>query len=65
MEPNKNRLQITKTLLLKNMTSNCCIRIVKQFFERIGVTVNIIKLGEVCITYDAGKIHEARIKNYA
>ncbi len=47
------------------MTSNCCIRIVKQFFERIGVTVNIIKLGEVCITYDAGKIHEARIKNYA
>ena len=63
MEPNKNRLQITKILLLKNMTSNCCIRIVKQFFEGIGVTVNTIKLGEVCITYDAGKIHEARIKN--
>ena len=45
------------------MTSNCCIRIVKQLFERIGVTVNTIKLGEVRITYDVGKIDEARIKS--
>lgn len=63
MEAQKNKLQITRTLLLKNMTSNCCIRIVKQLLEEIGVTVNSIKLGVVCITYDIGAISDGQIKN--
>ncbi len=38
-------------LRLKNMTSHCCLRIVREELEKLGVKVNSISLGEVDITY--------------
>ncbi len=49
-EPNPSYEQST-TLRLKNMTCHCCIRIVRQELEKLGVKVNSISLGEVDITY--------------
>ncbi|MBP6978169.1 MAG: helix-turn-helix domain-containing protein [Bacteroidales bacterium] len=40
------------TLRLKNMTSHCCIRIVREELEKLGVKVNSVSLGEVDITYN-------------
>jgi AraC-like DNA-binding protein len=38
-------------LRLKNMTSHCCVRIVREELEKLGVKVNSVSLGEADITY--------------
>ncbi len=43
------------------MVCNCCIRVVKEDFEKAGVIVNAIKLGEVSISYDPAKISYLQI----
>lgn len=43
---------IKKSLSLKNMVCNCCIRILRIDLEAIGVTVIEAKLGQVTIQYD-------------
>jgi len=47
---------IKKSLSLKNMVCNCCIRIVRMDLEAIGVNVLEVKLGQVTIKYDPIKI---------
>ena len=44
-------LEQSTILRLKNMTSHCCVRIVRDELEKLGVKVNAISLGEVDITY--------------
>lgn len=46
---------IKKSLSLKNMVCNCCIRIIRMDLEAIGVKVLEIKLGQVIIQYDSSK----------
>ena len=43
---------VSSTLLLKNMTSNCCIYVVRNELEKLDVQINSIKLGKVNIEYD-------------
>jgi len=53
---------VNSTLLLKNMTTNCCIYVIKNELEKIGVMVNGAKLGEVNITYHINKTSFDQIK---
>ncbi|HNS17807.1 MAG TPA: helix-turn-helix domain-containing protein [Bacteroidales bacterium] len=50
-EPNTSYEQST-TLRLKNMICQCCIRMVREELEKMGVKVNSIGLGEADITYN-------------
>lgn len=58
---------ITSILNIKNMVCNCCIRVLKEDFEKAGVVVQRIRLGETVICYDPEKINfntiEKIIKN--
>lgn len=47
---------VKKSLSLKNMICNCCLRIIRIDLEAIGVEVLEIKLGQVTIQYDSSKI---------
>lgn len=51
MEDTAPVLEQTTTIRLKNMTSHCCIRIVRETLETIGVKVHSLSLGEAEITY--------------
>jgi AraC-like DNA-binding protein len=42
----------TTILRLKNMSCHCCVRIVREELEKIGVKVNSVSLGEADITYN-------------
>lgn len=44
------------------MVCNCCIRVLKEDFEKAGVLVQRIKLGEAEICYDPEKIKFSRIE---
>ena len=44
------------------MVCNCCIRVLKEDFEKAGVLVQKIKLGEVEICYDPEKIKFGQIE---
>jgi len=57
-----NNLTITSVLNIKNMVCNCCIRVLKEDFEKAGVLVQKIKLGEVEICYDPEKIKFGQIE---
>jgi AraC family transcriptional regulator len=52
---------ITSELRVKNMVCNCCIRVLKEDFEKEGIVIHKIKLGEVLISYDPGKISYQKI----
>lgn len=47
---------IKKSLSLKNMVCNCCIRIIRMDLKAIGVIVLDVKLGQITIKYDSSKI---------
>ncbi len=42
---------MTTSLRLKNMTSFCCMRIVRQELEKIGAKVDSVVMGEVTLIY--------------
>jgi AraC-like DNA-binding protein len=53
--------EITETIFLKNMSCNCCIRLIKQELKNINVDVKDIQLGEITISYDEGKVEYSDI----
>jgi AraC-like DNA-binding protein len=53
---------ITSVLSVKNMVCSCCIRVIREDFEKVGVIVEKIKLGEVVINYDPEKISFLQIE---
>lgn len=55
-ESKPHSLSITTVLNIKNMVCNCCIRVLREDFEKAGVLVRKIKLGEMEICYDPEKI---------
>jgi len=52
---NSDNSIIKKSLSLKNMLCNCCLRIIRIDLEAIDVEVLDIKLGQVTIQYDSSK----------
>jgi AraC-like DNA-binding protein len=51
-----------KTLHIKNMVCNRCIKVVREELEKLGYTVEKIELGEVIITSDKMKFQLDKIK---
>jgi len=52
MDEEISSLEQSTVLRLKNMTCLCCVRIVTQELEKLGVKVNSVSLGEADITYN-------------
>ncbi len=52
MDGEISSLEQSTILRLKNMTSHCCLRIVRQELEKLGVRVNSVSFGEADITYN-------------
>ncbi|MDD5507489.1 MAG: helix-turn-helix domain-containing protein [Bacteroidales bacterium] len=52
MDGEISSLEQSTVLRLKNMTSHCCLRIVRQELEKLGVRVNSVSFGEADITYN-------------
>jgi len=51
-----------KTLHIKNMVCNRCIKVVKEEIEKLHYTIDKIELGEVVITSDKEKFNVEEIK---
>jgi AraC-like DNA-binding protein len=51
-----------KTLHIKNMVCNRCIKVVKEEMQKLNYSVEKIELGEVVITSTKKKFNEERIK---
>ena len=51
-----------KTLHIKNMVCNRCIKVVKEEIEKLHYGIEKIELGEVVITSDKEKFHLEKIK---
>ena len=58
---NKNNT-VTKKIYIKNMMSNCCIRMLRNDFKASGIEVNEIRLGYAEISYNPKVINEDTIK---
>jgi AraC-like DNA-binding protein len=46
----------TTTIHIKNMVCSCCLRVIREEFEKAGLVVNDISLGKATISYDPGKV---------
>lgn len=60
--------QETKSIYIKNMVCNRCIKVVKEEFEKLGLQIKNIQLGEVEVANDPSsidmeKINDALVKN--
>lgn len=60
--------QETKSIYIKNMVCNRCIKVVKEEFEKLGLQIKNIQLGEVEVVNDPSsidmeKIHDALVNN--
>ncbi len=53
---------IKKTLYIKNMVCNRCIKVVSEELEKLDYTIEKIELGEVVITSDKNKFQLDKIK---
>ncbi len=51
-----------KTLTIKNMVCNRCIKVVRDEFEKMGIVVTEIKLGSVTIQYPGDNLNEGAIE---
>jgi AraC family transcriptional regulator len=62
MEIDKPKGKNTKQrILIKNMLSSCCVRLVREELAKTGVTVLDVKLGEAVIQYDPSGISGTQI----
>lgn len=48
---------------VKNMVCNCCIRIIKEDFQKEGIIVNEIRLGVINIAYNSSIMTNDTIRN--
>ena len=60
--------QETKSIYIKNMVCNRCIKVVKEEFEKLGLQIKNIQLGEAEVANDPSsidmeKIHDALVNN--
>ncbi len=46
----------TTTIHIKNMLCLCCLRVIREEFEKAGLVVNDIRLGKATISYDPVKV---------
>lgn len=58
-----NELKRTKSIYIKNMVCNRCIKVVREEFESLGLTIKDIKLGEVEILNDESRIDMKKIND--
>jgi AraC family transcriptional regulator len=56
--------QETKSIYIKNMVCNRCIKVVKEEFEKLGLQIKNIQLGEVEVANDPSSIDMEKV-NYA
>lgn len=56
--------QETKTIYIKNMVCNRCIKVVREEFEKLGLVVKNIQLGEVELLSDETKLDMQKIDNF-
>ncbi|MCX6284845.1 MAG: helix-turn-helix domain-containing protein [Bacteroidetes bacterium] len=52
----KKSALIKKTIHVKNMVCNCCIRLLRKELDIDGITIQNIKLGTIELSHDPGKI---------
>ena len=58
----KNEINfVTKKIFLKNMVSNCCIRIIKENLNKCNVIIDEIRLGYIQISYNPQKTNLVQI----
>jgi len=55
--------QETKNIFIKNMVCNRCIKVVREEFEKLGLLVKNIKLGEVEVVNDEKKMDLKKIND--
>ncbi len=55
-------VNISTTINIKNMVCKCCIRVLREDFEKASIKVEKIKLGEAVISYDPDKINFSLIE---
>jgi len=53
---------ITSVLKIKNMVCNCCIRVLREDFEKAGIVVEQIRLGEAIICFNPERINFNQIE---
>jgi AraC-like DNA-binding protein len=58
----KNSPSATTTLHIKNMVCNRCIKVVREEFEKLGLNIRTIVLGEVVVDGKPGDLQARRIK---
>ncbi len=51
----------TTTIHIKNMLSRCCLKVIRDEFERNNINVNNIRLGEATISFDKHEISLEKI----
>ncbi len=56
MAVKKKSAYIKKTIHVKNMVCNCCIRLLKKELDIDGITIQSIKLGTIELSHDPQKI---------
>lgn len=50
-------------LYIKNMVCNRCIKVVKEELDKMGLTINNIKLGEVIVAQEESSIDVPKLRN--
>lgn len=50
------------TIYVKNMVCNCCIRVIRDEFEKAGLQIEKIDLGSVTINTKKGKTNTKKIR---
>lgn len=55
MTPKRKTALVKKTIQLKNMVCNCCIRLLRKELDLDGIVIHDIKLGTLEISYDPKK----------
>jgi AraC family transcriptional regulator len=62
MEKRTRKINSLATFRVKNMSCDCCIRVLHDDLEKTGVTVAEIKLGKVSVSYDPSRFTVKKIE---
>lgn len=52
---------VKRTIHVKNMVCNCCIRLLKKELDIDGITVHDIKLGTIVLSFDPKKVSHKKL----
>lgn len=56
MPEKKKPAQVKKTIQVKNMVCNCCIRLLRKELDIDGITIHNLKLGTIELSHDPKKV---------